>query len=93
VILDGEYFESRPSAAASIRWPDGQLPEHYYTDVWRHYAPGRVNTIRRGDFHKVKLLTRRVWTLFIVGPLHGDEWEFMAEDGTRTPHGTATPGD
>ncbi len=86
LILRGEYFESRPLQWSSARSP---LPR----EVWRHHAVGSINRIRRGDFHKVKLVSPVVWTLFVVGPLHGDEWAFMSEAGTITPHGTATPGD
>lgn len=84
LILKGAYLESRPGPP--MRWSD-------WRDVWLRYNPGDVNTIRLGDYHKVKLLTPKVWTLFVVGPLHGQEWSFMNEKGEVTPHGTDTPGD
>lgn len=90
-ILAGEYFESRPRL--NLNHLFGSQASPLYTDQWQHHGPGSVNRIYAEDFHKVKLISRRVWTLFIVGPLHGQEWEFMSEDGTRTPHGTETPGD
>lgn len=83
LIMRGEYLESRPYDCV-----DGKL-----TDVWWTYTPGDVNSLTGDHFHKVKLLTPRVWTLFIVGPLHGREWEFLDEQGNRKPHGTKTPGD
>ncbi len=61
--------------------------------VWRSYKQGDWNYLTGADWHQVKLQTRIVWTLFIVGPLHGLEWGFMQEDGTIKPHGTDTPGD
>jgi hypothetical protein len=64
-----------------------------YDHDWRWYKAGDINSLTGADWHQVKLLTPRVWTLFIVGPLHGLEWSFMSEDGTITPHGTDTPGD
>jgi hypothetical protein len=91
VILCGEYFESRPKLNLNHLFGNTDTP--VYVDQWQHYGPGRINKIGAEDFHKVKLISRRVWTLFIVGPLHGREWEFMNEAGKRWPHGTETPGD
>jgi hypothetical protein len=83
LILRGEYQESRP------------MPWSYvgFIDDWHYYEPGKINTLTGADWHRVKLLTPKVWTLFVVGPLHGIEWHFMDERGTIKPHGTNTPGD
>ncbi len=83
-LLKGAYRESRP--LHSLSWGK-------WIDSWLVYGPGELNYITGADWPKVKLLTPKVWTLFIVGPLHGLEWSFMSEDGTITPHGTDTPGD
>ncbi len=85
LILRGSYLESRPS--------DGPYFVLKLVDVWNRLNPGDTNKIIIGDYHKVKLLTPKVWTLFVVGPLHGGEWSFMNEQGEVTPHGTDTPGD
>lgn len=87
LILRGEYRESRPMG---LTFPNGGVSLY---DEWRHFGPGDWNTLDGETFHKVKLVTPRVWTLFIVGPLHGREWEFMNEAGKTWPHGTETPGD
>jgi hypothetical protein len=84
LILKGSYIESRPGPP--MPWSD-------WRDVWTRLDPGDVNTLRIGDYHKVKLLTHKVWTLFVVGPLHGGEWAFMNEKGEVSHHGTDTPGD
>ncbi len=83
LILRGGYRESRPDNWF-LNW---------YDDLWREYKEGNWNTLTGADWHKVKLLTPKVWTLFVVGPLHGLEWSFMDEYGNITPHGTDTPGD
>jgi hypothetical protein len=67
-------------------WPRDDAVEYAY-------GPGDVNDLFDCTFHRVRLVTPRVWSLFCAGELHGAEWEFMAEDGTRRPHGTETPGD
>lgn len=79
LILNGWYAEERPAGRDIV-------------DTFV-YGPGDTNIIGQDDFHRVQLLTDRVWTLFVCGPLHGDEWEFLDEDGTLRPHGTETKGD
>jgi len=105
LILRGRYLESRnvssyptllnlilvfnmcaQALSGKDMWPGGVSWD-------QKFGPGDVNTLSAKTFHRVKLITPRVWTLFVAGPLHGREWEFMAEDGTRRPHGTETPGD
>jgi hypothetical protein len=81
LILRGCYREFRPSPVKSGTG---------YSQV---YVQGNVNRLTGNDWHRVKLLSDVTWTLFVVGPLHGNEWGFMSEDGTIRPHGTDTPGD
>ena len=82
-ILDGWYMESRPR----------QYFAPVLFDDWKVFGPGSWNSLTGADWHKVKLGTNKVWTLGIIGPLHGLEWGFMDEFGVITPHGTDTPGD
>jgi len=83
------------AVARSMRSALGLEPSELWPDcMWSEtYGPGDVNVLTAQTFHRVKLLTPKVWSLFRAGELHGAEWEFMAEDGTRTPHGTPTRGD
>jgi hypothetical protein len=83
LILRGSYQEERPVLGYDD-WPSVYM---------RRLAPGYTATLTPNDFHRVKLLTPRVWTLFVVGRLHGAEWEFMSDEGERRPHGTETAGD
>lgn len=86
LILKGEYCESRPT-------PYKCFYSETYLHICRKFKPGDLNTLTGADWHQVKLLSPKVWTLFIVGPLHGLEWGFMDEFGTFSPHETDTPGD
>lgn len=62
----------------------------------RFVGPGQLNTIRRGDYHKVELLpTKNCWTLFFAGERvqksDGKDWEFYdPETDTYTPWGEWT---
>jgi hypothetical protein len=82
LILRGAYLESRPIKFVG-----------YLGDAWSGFCTGQVNRLTGDDWHRVRLVTPTVWTLFVVGPLHGREWGFMSEEGAITPHGTDTPGD
>lgn len=50
----------------------GQYDEEYIDNAGiirrRIMKPGNINFIRQNDFHRVDLLTDKVWTLFIAGP-------------------------
>jgi hypothetical protein len=88
LILKGQYAEERPVLTGF--GPDQLM--HKGVEI-RTFGPGDLNYIGQDDFHRVQLLTPKVWTVFVCGPLHGDSWEFLDEDGTLRPHGTETPGD
>ncbi len=85
MILRGSYKEFRVSPCCP--------GSSNMVNSWNCFWPGDKNKIDEEDFHRVKLLTPKVWTLFVAGPLHGRQWEFMDENGVRRPHGTETPGD
>jgi hypothetical protein len=98
LILRGEYAETRKLPEFKGDDPFQQLAASLVkmlglTALTSYFEPGDVNRLNANDFHRVRLLTPRVWTLFCAGPLHGREWSFMSEDGVITPHGTPTPGD
>jgi hypothetical protein len=65
-ILDGSYLEEKRQKS--------YLGATYNINV-RRFAPGNINYIRGTDFHRVKLLTPKVWTLFISGSKIKD-WGF-----------------
>lgn len=37
------------------------------------------NFLRDTDYHRVEKLNGDVWTLFVTGPRHGDDWGFLVE--------------
>lgn len=45
----------------------------------KHLSPGRINIIRDSFFHRVDLLSPKVWTLFISGPKI-KSWGFWNRD-------------
>ena len=50
----------------------------------RAVLPGRLNVIFGDTFHRVELIERECWTLFLSGPVHGQSWGFK----DRLPDGT-----
>jgi len=69
-ILSGKYLEQRLI--------DGKVVE-------RILSPGKFNYIKANDFHRVELVTKRVWTLFISGSKDQD-WGFIdTETKNYTP--------
>lgn len=87
-LLRGSYYQdlctSTTDAARKIR--------PFYTD--QVYITGDIvevlgeTELWPADFHRVKLLTPRVWTYFWHGPKHGRGWGFLDKAGTYTK---ATP--
>lgn len=83
VILSGGYFDHR--------WDFTRQRVNT-----RFVGPGQLNTIRRGDYHKVELLpSKNCWTLFFAGERvqksDGTDWEFYdPETNTYTPWGEWT---
>jgi len=63
-ILDGSYMQSSPEGSG--------LP--------LCLRAGDLNILREGDYHRVLLMTRVVWTLFWHGPKHGRSWHFLSYD-------------
>ena len=61
VILAGGYVEER--------MVDGRV-------VLRRVTPGSINIIRDNDFHRVDLLEKDCWSLFITGP-KTQSWGFL----------------
>lgn len=68
LILLGGYSEERLERDDSTRRPTG-------TTRFKTYKPGMLNFIRKDDFHKVTLLEKDAWTLFIAGDREQD-WGF-----------------
>jgi hypothetical protein len=83
LILRGEYVEHRRRRPPSGYMRDLVIGmQRLHDKIARgapsdYYRPGCVNRLDADDFHRVKLLTPRVWTLFRAGELHGREWDFM----------------
>lgn len=61
LILTGGYSEERRQADDSV--------------TRRVVLPGSINVIRANDYHRVDLLQRDCWTVFLVGP-KVDTWFF-----------------
>lgn len=61
-ILKGKYLEERRAKDNSIKK--------------RILKPFRINYIKKDTFHRVDLLTDKVWTLFISGTKKNPEWGF-----------------
>lgn len=61
LILKGSYSEER------------RIPGSVRTKIFK---PGMLNKIDKSTFHRVDLLTPRVWTLFISGTKNDPEWGF-----------------
>lgn len=68
LVLNGSYTEERL---------EGVLGTVTLTED-RHVT--RFNFLRDTDYHSVKELHGDVWTLFITGPRHGDDWGFLVDD-------------
>lgn len=51
----------------------------------RFLPPGAVNFIRGSDYHRIDLLERDAWTLFLAGPKVGT-WYFWDRDTGRRAH-------
>lgn len=65
-ILSGSYKEERL---------DGNKV------ITKILSPGKINYIRDKDFHRVELLSKRVWTLFISGSkANAEGWGFKDRD-------------
>lgn len=45
------------------------------------FAAGDVNVIRRGEMHRIDLLSAGCWTLFTAGQEHGGSWGFVRRGG------------
>ena len=74
---DGEVH-SHPWAWGASLILVGGYREHRCTDgvsTVKDYYPGDVNTFTSADLHRVELLTRDCWTLFLVGP-YQQPWGF-----------------
>jgi len=74
IILSGRYIEHR---ARGLKQPDGRV--HIGTRVARVYGPGNLNYIEDDDFHRIELVDKEVWTLFIHGKRVKD-WGFVREE-------------
>jgi len=85
-ILDGSYLEEKRyeidhplvpiihDLGENYKYFEADLGPRYNVNV-RKLSPGNINYIRGTDFHRVQLLTPKVWTLFISGPKIKD-WGF-----------------
>jgi hypothetical protein len=62
IILNGSYREERMVKG---------------TVVIRTLKPGMINYIKKGTFHRVDLLSSKVWTLFISGSKMDPNWGFL----------------
>jgi hypothetical protein len=71
-IMAGTYYQSAPDWPRN--WP-GSAREGWF-------RAGDVNELREGDYHRLLLVTRVVWTLFSHGPKHGGSWNFLSYDQT-----------
>lgn len=83
LILTGGYEE--------FRW----MPLTREFEV-RHLTPGKINYIRRNDYHRVELYAKQgCWTLFLsmgrVMESNGKDWNFLNTDtGVTIPWGDWT---
>lgn len=87
LILWGSYVEWRLSSdcTAADRLGPGRLCPgggHHIVDRCRVFRALDVNRLDDKTFHRVDLLTKQVWTLFLSGP-RVQEWGFT-EDGGKT---------
>jgi len=71
-ILSGSYLEERREEI------DHPLIPSYAINK-KIFSPGNINYIRSDDYHRLDLLTKKVWTLFISGPKTKD-WYFWDRD-------------
>lgn len=74
-VLSGSYTEERLEGFLET------MPPQILTDTRR---VSRFNFIRDTDYHKVKELHGDVWTLFITGRRHENDWGFLV-DGVHVP--------
>lgn len=73
LILSGGYDEERWDPVA------GKI-------VTRRFLPGSINVLRLDDFHRVDLLAKECWSLFITGPRYSS-WGFrLRKTGEFVPH-------
>lgn len=73
LILTGGYREERLE-----RECDAPLT------LERDFRPGSINIIRADDFHRVTLLGKGCWTLFVAGERE-QVWGFMTKEGEYVP--------
>jgi hypothetical protein len=75
LILAGGYVEERrmtlPAELAAVGKP--------YLVEARTLRPGMINLLRHDTFHRVELLEKDAWTLFVTGPKIAS-WSFWDRD-------------
>lgn len=72
LVLSGSYTEERL---------EGVIGTKHVTEI---REVKRFNTLRESDYHRVLSLHGDVWTLFITGPEHANDWGFLV-DGRHVP--------
>jgi hypothetical protein len=77
-ILAGRYRETRAKGRYRRH---GKV--HIGSKTVRVFFPGMMNIIEKDDFHRVEILDKEVWTLFIHGQRIQD-WGFVPEKFNAT---------
>jgi hypothetical protein len=92
----GRGHHNHPWVYMRSRILRGSYVEHRPEREPRRFEPGMINTLFANTFHRVTLDNGKpVWTLFGVGPKHGNSWGFISPSGRykRRPEGMgACPG-
>jgi hypothetical protein len=71
IILAGGYVEQRRVGLRKM--------------IWRHVLPGSINIIRGDDYHRVELIEKDAWSIFVAGP-RVTSWNFWdASTGETVP--------
>lgn len=89
----GRGHHNHPWIYMRSRILKGSYVEHRPNRQPRRFAPGMINVLFANTFHRVSLEGGRpVWTLFGVGPKHGNSWGFISPSGRykRRPEGMGT---
>lgn len=87
LILSGSYDEERiaPDADDIVRLYEASGAGKAHRGMFTRGRRVRwFNFLRKGDYHAVTKLHGDVWTLFLVGPSHGEGWGFLV-DGEHVP--------
>ena len=71
LILSGGYIEERRHGR-----------DYEYVVRVRRFRPGMINIIRSSDFHRVDLVGKEAWSLFLVGPKFSS-WGFWCRNTGR----------